>query len=82
MEKLGDRVYYVHAADNDSKDNRHLAVGDGTIDWEGLLLALIKTGYDGYVGLDIGNVPEIDDAMVRSRKILESLFTKLPVKGR
>ena len=29
VEKLGDRVYYVHAADNDSKDNRHLAVGDG-----------------------------------------------------
>ncbi len=81
VEKLGDRIFYVHAADNDGRDNLHLAVGDGEIDWEGLLLALTRVGYDGYIGVDVGNVSKIDDAMTRSKARLERLVAEIRGKG-
>jgi sugar phosphate isomerase/epimerase len=71
--KLGRAIKYVHASDNDSLTNEHRAIGDGSIDWDGLMLALKRVGFDGYVGVDVGNVPSIKDAYVRSRKSLERL---------
>lgn len=60
VEKLGSRIRFVHAADNDGRDNIHLAPGRGTVDWAGVLAALKKHRYDGYIGLDIGRVPDLD----------------------
>ena len=36
------------------KTNEHLALGRGTVDWEGVFLALKKHGFDGYVAVDVG----------------------------
>jgi len=60
VEKLGQRILYVHASDNDGRDNAHLAPGRGTVDWDGLFRGLRRNGFDGYVGLDIGHVPDLD----------------------
>ena len=60
VEKLGQRILYVHASDNDGRDNEHLAPGRGTVDWKGLFGGLRRNGFDGYVGLDIGHVPDLD----------------------
>jgi sugar phosphate isomerase/epimerase len=60
VEKLGSRIRFVHAADNDGRDNEHLAPGRGQVDWAGVLLALQKHRYAGYIGLDIGGVPDLD----------------------
>jgi sugar phosphate isomerase/epimerase len=60
VEKLGARIRFVHAADNDGRDNKHLAPGRGTVDWTGVLVALKKHGYNGYIGLDVGGVPDLD----------------------
>ena len=73
VEKLGSRLSYVHAADNDGRDNYHLAVGKGTIDWEGLFAALNKIGYSGDIGIDIGLVPDLADNILSSKNILERL---------
>lgn len=42
IEKLGKRIGYLHVSDNDGRDNKHLALGKGTIDWKGVFLALKK----------------------------------------
>jgi sugar phosphate isomerase/epimerase len=60
VEKLGSRIFYVHAADNDSRDNEHLAPGRGTVDWEALIGGLRRHGFDGYIGIDVGGVPDLD----------------------
>lgn len=60
VEKLGQRILYVHASDNDGRDNAHLAPGRGTVDWGSLFRGLRRNGYDSYVGLDIGHVPDLD----------------------
>jgi sugar phosphate isomerase/epimerase len=60
VEKLGDRIHYVHASDNDGRDNDHLAPGRGTVDWTALFDGLRRHGFGGYVGIDVGVVPDLD----------------------
>ena len=74
VEKLGCRIFYVHAADNDSRTNEHLALGEGTIDRVGLIAALKKQGFDGYIALDMGQVPDPDKAYFESNDFLEQLM--------
>ncbi len=71
--KLAGRIAYVHASDNDGKTNLHLAPGRGTIDWPGLWQALDGTGFDGYVGVDVGGVADLREQMLEGMRFLESL---------
>ena len=73
IEKMADRIHYLHVADNDGKENQHLAPGDGSIDWRGVFTALKKHRFEGYVAVDVGNVPDLDDAYRRSLRYLENL---------
>ncbi len=74
VEKLKDRIFLIHAADNDSTINAHLAPGDGTIDWVSLIQALKKHHFDGYFTLDIGDCPDLEKAYLRSKAYLEKLL--------
>jgi sugar phosphate isomerase/epimerase len=79
VEKLGNRIRYVHASDNDGQTNQHLAPGKGTVDWEGVFLALKKHEFSGYVAVDVGNVPNLDAAYTESKSFLEDLARRLDV---
>jgi sugar phosphate isomerase/epimerase len=79
VEKLGSRIQYVHASDNDSQTNQHLAPGKGTVDWDGVFLALKKHAFSGYVAVDVGNVPNLDAQYKKSKAFLESLAARLDV---
>jgi len=79
VEKLGRRIKYVHASDNDSKTNEHLPLGSGTIDWEGVFRALAKHTFDGYVAIDIGGVKNLDEAYTESKTFLEKLAERLGI---
>lgn len=57
--KLGPKLFYVHVADNDGRDNLHLAPEKGSIDWDGLFAALRKAGYEGDVAVDVGKVADV-----------------------
>ncbi len=73
VEKLGKRVFYVHAADNDGRSNDHFACGRGTVDWDGVFQGLRKHGFSGYVAVDVGMVPDLD---VQYRESMEFLKKK------
>jgi sugar phosphate isomerase/epimerase len=77
VEKLGDRIFYVHVSDNDGRTNHHLPLGQGTIDWEGVFLTLKKHKFEGYVAVDLGHIPNIDQEYARSKKFLEDLAKRL-----
>lgn len=77
IEKLGGRVYYLHVSDNDGLTNEHLAVGRGTVDWDGVFLALKKHGFSGYVAVDVGHVPDLDAQVRESKLFLENLAARL-----
>jgi sugar phosphate isomerase/epimerase len=76
VEKLGNRIFYVHAADNDGRVNDHLAAGRGTVDWDGVFQGLYKHGFSGYVAVDVGMVPDIDDQYRESLAFLTKMAEK------
>jgi sugar phosphate isomerase/epimerase len=79
VEKLGSRVHYLHVSDNDGQTNQHLALGRGSVDWDGIFLALKKHGFSGYVAVDVGHVPDLDAQVRESKAFLEKLAARLSV---
>jgi len=79
VEKLGRRIYYLHVADNDGKENQHLAPGKGTIDWDGVFTALKKHGFDGFVAIDVGRVPNIEEEYRASLAFLKEIEKKIGI---
>lgn len=76
VEKLGKRIFYVHAADNDGRVNDHVAAGRGTVDWDGVFQGLKKHKFSGYLAIDVGMVPDIDDQYRESHVFLMKMATK------
>ena len=79
VEKLGSKIFYLHVSDNDGKENQHLALGEGTIDWEGVFTALKKHKFQDYVAIDIGKVPKLDEKVKKSKAFLEKISEKLEI---
>jgi sugar phosphate isomerase/epimerase len=77
VEKLGSRIFYVHAADNDSRDNEHLAPGRGTIDWRALIRGLKHHGFGGYVGIDVGGVADLDAQYREGHAFMRGLLDRV-----
>jgi sugar phosphate isomerase/epimerase len=77
--KLGERLMYVHLADNDGSASYHLPAGRGNIDFESVLRSLAAIGYEGYVNVDFGGVPagEIWDEVCRGRQYFEGCLRTL-----
>ncbi|NLB72539.1 MAG: sugar phosphate isomerase/epimerase [Firmicutes bacterium] len=69
--KLGSKIRYVHVADNDGRDNHHYGIGNGTVDWEGVFLALKEEGYQGFYAIDLEKVPNLGAEFIRNKQILE-----------
>lgn len=76
VEKLGKRIFYIHAADNDGRVNEHLAPGRGTVDWDGVFQGLKKHGFTGYVAVDVGMVQDLDAQYRESVAFLQGLGTR------
>jgi sugar phosphate isomerase/epimerase len=53
INKLGDRIGHVHASDNFGKDDNHLPIGAGVINFKKIIKRLKKIGYDDTVTLEI-----------------------------
>lgn len=80
VEKLGSKIFYVHASDNDGRDNLHLPPGKGTVDWDGVFKALAKHGFRGYIAVDIGGAGytgNIDRDVKMSKEFLEGKLREL-----
>jgi sugar phosphate isomerase/epimerase len=53
LDKLGDRIAHVHASDNFGKEDNHLPIGAGTIDFPKIIKVLVAIGYDDTVTFEI-----------------------------
>jgi sugar phosphate isomerase/epimerase len=54
-------------------------VGEGTIDWEGLIIALTKHGFQGHLGIDVGMVDDLERGVRQSVLFLKELCGGLGV---
>jgi sugar phosphate isomerase/epimerase len=76
VEKLGKRIFFVHAADNDGRVNDHVAAGRGTVDWDGVFQGLKKHKFSGYLAIDVGMVRDIDAQYRESFQFLKKKASK------
>jgi len=76
IEKLGRRLKYVHIADNDGRDNRHFAPGQGNVDWEEVFRLLKRRGFDGYFAVDLEKLPDLREQFIACKGFLERYAEK------
>ena len=76
VEKLGKRIFFVHAADNDGRVNDHVAAGRGTVDWDGVFQGLKKHRFSGYLAIDVGMVRDLDAQYRESLQFLKKKAAK------
>jgi sugar phosphate isomerase/epimerase len=67
----GDRIGHVHVSDNKGRGDDHSPLGDGTIDFERWVRALLATGYQDTVTFEIFS-PDPGD-LVRSRQAFDAM---------
>jgi len=73
MRALGPRIKMLHVKDFTRTDRGRnvVVIGEGTVDWPGVLQAARDIGYDGYLTLEVpGTADTADDIAVRSRDAL------------
>lgn len=73
VEKLGPRIFLIHASDNDGTSNAHLPPGRGTVDWAATYAALAKHRFQGYTVLDIGDCADVVAGYKGSRQFFAGL---------
>jgi len=79
IEKLGEKIFYVHISDNDGRDNYHWAPGKGTIDWEAVFEGLKRHKFKGYIAIDVGGQDikdRLDEEVIEAKKFVEEMGKK------
>lgn len=71
IEKLGAHMKYMHIADNDGRDNRHLVPGNGTVDWDEIFRLLKRRNFDGYFSVDLEQLPDLKKKFLETKRFLE-----------
>ena len=74
IEKLGDKIITLHVSDYDLDDEKHWLPGEGTVDWQELYSAVVKSGYDGVWMYELGLKPP--KTLARSRNLTFDDFVR------
>jgi sugar phosphate isomerase/epimerase len=72
LEALGDRLGNVQISDNNGITDEHLPVGEGTVDFAGLIRQLKKINYQGTLSLSVPK-ERVLESKDRLEKILDSV---------
>jgi len=77
-EKLGERVFLVHLADNDGVTDNHWTPGKGNVEWKSVLQAVEKIGYGGYLNVDVaGQYEDISQEILAGKRYVENILANL-----
>ena len=84
MYKMSGYLQYIHANDNNGKDDLHLCPGKGKIDWHRLLHELNEVGFQGTFILELMGDSQKDPQTVmdearQSRRFLRDICRRLTV---
>ncbi|MFB9279246.1 sugar phosphate isomerase/epimerase family protein [Cohnella cellulosilytica] len=74
VHKYEDKLFHIHAVDGDGLACYNLPAGDGTIDFEGIVVALKELNYDGFISLEWLNDADAEKNAKRSLAYLRELL--------
>ena len=72
VQQFGKRIGHLHFSDNKGRRDDHLALGQGTIDFQGLVRSLKEVGYDDTLTLEVFDQDR--SRLVAGREQLKKLF--------
>lgn len=72
------RIGHIHASDNSGRDDEHLPIGVGSIDFPKIVKALKEIGYDDTITLEVFSRDR--DYLRISREKLSAMFASFPGK--
>jgi sugar phosphate isomerase/epimerase len=72
IESFPDKIYHTHLSDNDGVLDRHLPVGDGTIDFGRIFRLLEDIGFEGTATLEVGSEDNCIKSLIQLREILNA----------
>jgi sugar phosphate isomerase/epimerase len=68
-----EKIAHIHVHDNNGgtsvKDDLHLALGDGSVDYKAIMKALVDKGYDSTITMEVK-----PQDMLRTKQVLEKCF--------
>lgn len=74
IDRFGDRIGHFHASDNKGREDDHLPIGAGTIDFARVVAALKAAGYDDTTTMEV--FTDDREYLRISRQKLEALFSR------
>ena len=75
LDDLSSDLRHLHMHDNDGKDDQHLPIGAGKIDWEKVIRALKDVGYNDTVTVELHSTDK--DYLISSRDKLKKMWMSL-----
>jgi sugar phosphate isomerase/epimerase len=74
IEKLGNKIFAAHLSDNDGKTEFHWAPGRGELDWESILIAFNKVGFEGILNIEVSGVDDLDEEFLKGKEHIEQIM--------
>lgn len=72
--QAGDKLVNVHIRDIDGVGLRFVGIGEGVMDFPGVIKALKDIGYSGYLTFEQDGVPDMKGVLARGRDMLRKLI--------
>jgi sugar phosphate isomerase/epimerase len=72
IKRFSDRISHIHASDNLGKEDNHLPVGAGTVNFPKIVKAIKEVGYDDTITLEVFSKDR--DYLKISREKLKTMF--------
>lgn len=65
---FADKIVHMHAHDNNGKDDQHLGIGHGNIDWKKVAALIKKISYGGVIIVE--SVEHVEQSILRLKELL------------
>ncbi len=72
--QAGDKLMNVHIRDIDGVGLRFVGIGEGVMDFPGVMKALKDIGFSGYLTIEQDGVPDMKGVLTRGRDMLRNLI--------
>lgn len=64
---FADKIVHIHASDNDGREDQHLGVGCGTVDWQRVAQLLKRIGYNKVVVVE--SIEHVKESILKLKQI-------------